>query len=62
MRSFGVREVIDGHTYDCDAEMIVDYLKAHDNFGVRIELSREEELLDTGGGLKSCQFFSRQLA
>jgi mannose-1-phosphate guanylyltransferase len=53
--SFGVREVIvNAHHY---AEMIVDYLKANDNFGMRIEISREEELLDTGGGLKKAAHF-----
>jgi NDP-sugar pyrophosphorylase family protein len=55
LRSFGVREVIvNAHHH---AEMIVEYLKAHDNFGMRIELSREEELLDTGGGLKQAAHF-----
>ena len=56
LRSFGVREVIvNAHHY---AEMIVEYLKANNNFGMRIEVSREEELLDTGGGLKkAAQFF-----
>jgi len=56
LRSFGVREVIvNAHHY---AEMIVEYLKADNNFGMRIEVSREEELLDTGGGLKkAAQFF-----
>jgi len=34
-------------------------LKANDKFGMRIEVSREEELLDTGGGLKkAADFFS----
>ena len=37
--------------------MIVDYLKANDNFGMRIEVSREEVLLDTGGGLKKAACF-----
>jgi NDP-sugar pyrophosphorylase family protein len=37
--------------------MIVEYLKAHDNFGMRIEVSREEVLLDTGGGLKKAAPF-----
>ena len=37
--------------------MIVEYLKANDNFGMRIEVSREEELLDTGGGLKKAAHF-----
>jgi NDP-sugar pyrophosphorylase family protein len=55
LRVFGVREVIvNAHYY---AEMIVEYLKAHDNFGMRIEVSREEELLDTGGGLKKAESF-----
>jgi NDP-sugar pyrophosphorylase family protein len=39
------------------ADMVVDYLKAHDNFGMRIEVSREELLLDTGGGLKKTAWF-----
>jgi NDP-sugar pyrophosphorylase family protein len=55
LRSFGVREVIlNTHHY---SEMILDYLKAHDNFGMRIEVSREEVLLDTGGGLKKAAPF-----
>ncbi len=50
LRVFGVREVIvNAHYY---ADLIVEYLKANGNFGMRIEVSREEELLDTGGGLK----------
>jgi NDP-sugar pyrophosphorylase family protein len=55
LRSFGVREVIiNVHHF---AEMILGYLKTHDNFGMRIEISREEELLDTGGGLKKAAWF-----
>ena len=55
LRSFGVSEVIvNAHHF---AEMIVDYLRAKDNFGMRIEVSREEELLDTGGGLKKAAHF-----
>lgn len=54
LRSFGVREVIvNAHHY---AEMIVEYLQNHD-FGMRIEVSREEDLLDTGGGLKKAAWF-----
>ena len=50
LRAFGIHEVIvNAHHF---AGMIVDYLKANDNFGMRIEVSREEILLDTGGGLK----------
>jgi NDP-sugar pyrophosphorylase family protein len=55
LREFGVREVIiNVHHF---AEMVVDYLKANDNFGMRIEISREEVLLDTGGGLKKAAHF-----
>ena len=50
LRGFGVREVVvNAHHY---ADMIVAYLAEHGNFGMRIEVSREETLLDTGGGLK----------
>jgi NDP-sugar pyrophosphorylase family protein len=55
LRSFGVREVIvNTHHF---ADMIFKYLEANDNFGMRIELSREEVLLDTGGGLKRAAHF-----
>jgi NDP-sugar pyrophosphorylase family protein len=37
--------------------MIREYLKANGNFGMRIEISHEEELLDTGGGLKRAAWF-----
>ena len=55
LRSFGVREVIiNVHHF---ADMIVDYLKAKKNFGMRVEISREDVLLDTGGGLKKAAWF-----
>ena len=55
LRSFRIREVIvNVHHF---ADMIVDYLKANDNFGMRIEVSREQTLLDTGGGLKKAAHF-----
>ena len=55
LRSFGVREVIiNVHHF---ADMIVEYLKSNGNFGMRIEVSREEALLDTGGGLKKAAHF-----
>jgi mannose-1-phosphate guanylyltransferase len=37
--------------------MIADYLQANLNFGMRIEISREEILLDTGRGLKQAAWF-----
>jgi NDP-sugar pyrophosphorylase family protein len=55
LRGFGVGEVIiNVHHF---ADMIVDYLKANNDFGVSIEVSREEVLLDTGGGLKKAAWF-----
>jgi NDP-sugar pyrophosphorylase family protein len=55
LRSFGVREVIvNVHHF---ADMVVEYLKKNGNFGMRIEVSREDMLLDTGGGLKKAAWF-----
>jgi len=55
LRSFGVCEVIiNAHHF---ADMIIGYLEANNNFGMRIEVSREEVLLDTGGGLKKAASF-----
>jgi NDP-sugar pyrophosphorylase family protein len=55
LRKFGVSEVIINVYHFAD--MIVEYLKTNDNFGMHIEISREEELLDTGGGLKRAAHF-----
>jgi NDP-sugar pyrophosphorylase family protein len=55
LRHFGIREVIlNVHHF---TDKVVDYLKKNDNFGMRIEISREEVLLDTGGGLKKAAWF-----
>jgi len=55
LRDFGVTEVIvNVHHF---ADMVVDFLKSKNNFGMRIEISREEVLLDTGGGLKKAAWF-----
>jgi len=55
LRSLGVREVIiNVHHF---AEMVLEYLKKNNHFGMRIEISREEVLLDTGGGLKKAAWF-----
>ena len=55
LHKFGVGEVIiNVHHY---ADMVVEYLKANNNFGMYIEVSREEALLDTGGGLKRAAWF-----
>jgi NDP-sugar pyrophosphorylase family protein len=55
LRSIGVQDVIvNAHHF---ATMIVDYLKANNNFGMNITVSLEEALLDTGGGLKHAAHF-----
>jgi mannose-1-phosphate guanylyltransferase len=55
LRAFGVSEVIiNVHHF---AGTILDYLKAKKNFGMRIEISHEEVLLDTGGGFKKAAWF-----
>ncbi len=55
LRGFGIREVIiNVHHF---AGMILEYLKTNDDFGMRIEVSCEEVLLDTGGGLKKAAWF-----
>jgi mannose-1-phosphate guanylyltransferase len=55
LRSFGIREVIVNlHHF---ADMVAEYLKKNGNFGMRVELSPEEVLLDTGGGLKKAAWF-----
>jgi len=55
LQTFGVSEVIvNVHHF---ADMIVNYLAAKQNFGMRIEISREDVLLDTGGGLKQAAWF-----
>lgn len=55
LRSFGISEaIINTHHF---APMIADYLREHQNFGMHIEISHEEVLLDTGGGLKKAEHF-----
>jgi len=55
LRTFGITEVIiNVHHF---ADLVTDYLKSNNNFGMRIEVSREEVLLDTGGGLKKATWF-----
>jgi NDP-sugar pyrophosphorylase family protein len=55
LRTFGVNEVIvNVHHF---ADQVVAYLAANQNFGMRVEVSREENLLDTGGGLKKAAWF-----
>lgn len=55
LKSSGINDVIiNTHHF---ADKLADYLSAHANFGMQIELSPEEVLLDTGGGLKHAAHF-----
>src|SRR5215469_8076518 len=58
LRVFGIRDVIiNVHHF---ADMMLEYLKSKNNFGMHIEISREEVLLDTGNGLKNAAWFFRE--
>lgn len=55
LRAFGVHDVlINAHHF---ADQIARFLEANNNFGMRIVISHEETLLDTGGGLKKAAPF-----
>jgi NDP-sugar pyrophosphorylase family protein len=55
LHEFGIHQVIvNVHHF---ADILVDYLKRNDNFGMQVAISREDELLDTGGGLKKAAWF-----
>ncbi|HET9839811.1 MAG TPA: nucleotidyltransferase family protein [Candidatus Angelobacter sp.] len=55
LRQFGVSEIIvNVHHF---ADKVIEYLHTKNNFGIRIVVSREEVLLDTGGGLKKAAWF-----
>jgi NDP-sugar pyrophosphorylase family protein len=58
LRNFGIRDVIvNAHHL---GGMVIDYLKVNANFGMNIEVSQEDVLLDTGGGLKKAAHFFLQ--
>jgi mannose-1-phosphate guanylyltransferase len=60
LRDFGINDVIiNVHHY---ADMVMDRVKAAGNFGMHIEFSREDVLLDTGGGLKKAAWFLSESA
>jgi NDP-sugar pyrophosphorylase family protein len=57
LRTAGITQVIvNTHHY---ADLMQDFLRVRD-FGMRIEISREETLLDTGGGLIHAAWFFRE--
>src|SRR5579859_592856 len=57
LRKFGIQDIIiNAHHF---AEKLVEYLAAKHDFGMNIEVSCEDVLLDTGGGLrKAAHFFA----
>jgi NDP-sugar pyrophosphorylase family protein len=53
--NFGYTEIIiNTHHF---AEQIMEFLNTRNNFGIRITISNEDTLLDTGGGLKKASWF-----
>ena len=57
LRGFGIQQVvINVHHF---ADKMAEYLRAHHDFGMEIEISSEDVLLDTGGGLKKVAYFLR---
>ena len=55
LSTFGIEDVIvNVHHF---ADKVVDCLNKNDDFGMRVEISREDVLLDTGGGLKKAGWF-----
>jgi mannose-1-phosphate guanylyltransferase len=55
LRAFGIHDVIVNAYHFADK--VTSFLKEHENFGMHIEVSREDMLLDTGGGLKKAGWF-----
>ncbi len=58
LHDFGINDVIiNVHHF---ADKVLEYLDSRQNFGMHIEISREDVLLDTGGGLKKAAWFFQQ--
>ncbi|HES59202.1 MAG: nucleotidyltransferase family protein [Calditrichaceae bacterium] len=55
LKSFGVNGIIiNVHHF---ADQIIQFIKDNNSFDIQIEISKEEDLLDTGGGLKKAAWF-----
>jgi mannose-1-phosphate guanylyltransferase len=55
LRAFGIHDIIvNVHHF---ADKVISFLRERENFGMHIEVSREDVLLDTGGGLKKASWF-----
>ena len=55
LKSVGVDEVIINVHHH--AGKVMRYIEDNNNFGIRVEISMEKNLLDTGGGLKKAAWF-----
>ncbi len=55
LKFFGIKEVIINVHHH--AQQIIDFVKRNNSFNLHIEFSVEDELLDTGGGLKKARWF-----
>ena len=55
LKTFGVKAVIINVHHH--AEQIIEFVKKKDGFGLEVAFSLEEQLLDTGGGLKKARWF-----
>lgn len=56
LKSYGFNDIIVNlhHHYD----LMIDFLRANNNFGINIQVSNEkDEVLDTGGGIKKASWF-----
>ncbi len=55
LRAFGIHDlIVNVHHF---ADKLISFLRERENFGMYIEVSREDVLLDTGGGLKKAGWF-----
>jgi len=57
LREFDIHDVIINVHHFADA--VIEYLRSRGDFGMHIEISREDVLLDTGGGVKKAGWFLR---
>lgn len=55
LKSQGIRDIIINVHHHF--QQIIDFLETNNNFGINIAFSKENELLNTGGGLKKASWF-----
>jgi len=55
LKHHGIKEIIINVHHQ--AQKILAFLKANNDFGIRIEISHESEILETGGGIKNARWF-----